>query len=112
MTAKRRRSYTPEFKGRIVIEVLKEEKDINTIASEHDLNPNLVRKWRQEFIDHPERIFDENRRKNDEKQKDEVLKGEREAMLKTIGALTLERDWLQQVCLKYGSEQEPPRYRP
>ena len=110
--AKQRRVFTPEFKGRIVVEALKEERDINAIASEHDLNPNLVRKWRQEFLDHPERVFEEGRRQRDERQKEEALREEKDAMLKTIGALTLERDWLQQVCLKHGGGHEPPRYRP
>lgn len=110
--ATKRRKFTPEFKGRIVVEVLKEEKDVNTIAAEHDLNPNLVRKWRQEFIDHPERVFDEGRRKADEEKEKELLRDERDEMLKTIGTLTLEKEWLQQKCLKYGSGEEPPRYRP
>ena len=110
--ATKRRKFTPEFKGKIVVEALKEEKDINTIAAEHDLNPNLIRKWRQEFLDHPERVFDGARKKEDEEKERELLKDQREEMLKTIGTLTLERDWLQQVCLKNGSGQEPPRYRP
>lgn len=108
----KRRSFTPEFKGKIVVEALREEKDINTIASEHDLNPNLVRKWRQEFLDHPERVFDEGRRAKKEEEKRQGLRDQREEMLKTIGALTLERDYLQQVCRKIGSGQEPPEYRP
>lgn len=107
----KRRSFSPEFKGKIVIEVLKEERDINAIASEHDLNPNHIRKWRQEFLDHPERIFDESRREKDIQQKDDELRDQREEMLKTIGTLTLERDYLQQVCKKLGSRQEPPHYR-
>jgi transposase-like protein len=109
--AKKRRQFSPEFKGRIVVEVLKEEKDINTIATEHDLNPNLIRKWRQEFLDHPERVFDEDRRKKDSKLKETEIRDQREEMLKTIGALTLERDYLQQVCLKLGEGQQPPTYR-
>lgn len=109
--AKKRRRYSPEFKGRIVVEVLKEERDINAISSEHDLSPNMVRRWRQEFLDHPERVFDEGRRKEDGRKAEERNRDEREEMLKTIGALTLERDYLQQVCLKFGSGDEPPRYR-
>jgi len=109
--AKKRRKFTAEFKGKIVIEVLKETKDINTIASEHDLNPNLIRKWRQELLDHPERIFNEDIRVKNEKAKEQETRDQREEMLKTIGTLTLERDYLQQVCLKLGEEQKPPRYR-
>ncbi len=38
-----RNVYTPEFKARIVIEVLEGARQLEAIAAEHQLNPNMVR---------------------------------------------------------------------
>ena len=100
--ASERKRYSPEFKARVVIEALKEEKSVNEIAADNDLNPNLVFKWRKQFLDHPERVFDETRRRRDEKAKEEAFGRERDEMLKTIGSLTLERDWLRRSCERFG----------
>ena len=100
--ASERKQYSPEFKARVVIEALKEERGVNEIAADNGLNPNLVFKWRKQFLDHPERVFDETRRQRDEKAKEEAFGRERDEMLKTIGSLTLERDWLRRSCEKFG----------
>ena len=36
-----RRNFTAQFKAKLVLEVLKGEKDINTIATENNIQPNL-----------------------------------------------------------------------
>jgi len=42
-------SYTPDFKAQIVLEVLREEKELNAIASEHNFIPNMVWKWKRSY---------------------------------------------------------------
>jgi len=43
-----RKQYSAAFKAQIVLEALKEIKTVAQIASEHQLHPNLVTKWKQE----------------------------------------------------------------
>ena len=38
-----RSNFSAKFKASLVLEVLKGEKDINTIATENDIQPNLLR---------------------------------------------------------------------
>ena len=45
-----RRNFTAQFKAKLVLEVLKGEKDINTIATENNIQPNLLRNWKKEFL--------------------------------------------------------------
>lgn len=42
MKAKSRRQFTAEFKVKVVLEVLRQEKTLNQIASDYDLHPQLV----------------------------------------------------------------------
>ena len=41
-----RKHYTPAFKAQIVQEVLKENKTISSIASEHGIHPNQISAWK------------------------------------------------------------------
>lgn len=90
-----RKSYTPEYKAKLVIQVLRGEKELNEIAAEQDINPNMLRRWQTEFLANASRAFDETRQAKEARRKEEALKREQAQMLKTIGQLTLERDFLQ-----------------
>ena len=117
----RRSNYTAKFKTKIVLEVLKEEKELGVIAAENNLNPNMVRKWRKEFLENAESVFEnptqiekdfaqlyigQNRKLLEEAPNMdmdmEYLKKKQDKMLKTIGQLTLERDFLQDCFRKSG----------
>ena len=88
--------YSPQFKAKIVLEVLREEKELGTIAYENGLSPNMLRNWRREFLDKASMVFERPKAGEKEaKRREESLKKETDQMLKTIGQLTLERDFLQ-----------------
>ena len=92
----RRSNYTAKFKTKIVLEVLREEKELGVIAAENNLNPNMVRKWRKEFLENAESVFENpTHLEKDFQRKEDDLKKQQDKMLKTIGQLTLERDFLQ-----------------
>ena len=42
---RKRRSFTPEFKTQVVLELLREEKELNQLATEHDIAPNMLCAW-------------------------------------------------------------------
>ena len=46
-----RRNFSAKFKSELVIELLKGEKDLNTIATENNIQPNLLHNWKKEFLD-------------------------------------------------------------
>jgi len=91
-----RGKYTPEFKARIVLEVLQGERELGTIAAENSQNPNMVRNWKSEFLENAPSIFEEHGKSEREaKRKEAAAAKERDKMLKTIGQLTVERNFLQ-----------------
>ena len=53
----RKSTYSAEFKSKIVLEVLQGNKEINAIAAENNLNPNMIRNWRKEFLENASRVF-------------------------------------------------------
>ncbi len=40
----------PEEKARIVLEILKEEKSVSQLASEHGIHTNVLNRWKKEAV--------------------------------------------------------------
>ncbi|MGI6751579.1 MAG: transposase [Anaerovoracaceae bacterium] len=53
----KRRTFSPEFKSKLVLEVLREERPLGEIANEHDISPNQLRNWKVEFLKNAPRAF-------------------------------------------------------
>ena len=101
------RLYTPQYKTKIVLEVLQGEKELGEIAAENNLNPNMVRNWKKEFLENASAAFEDPRKAEKEaKKKEDAQRKETARMLKTIGQLTLERDFLCD-CFRLSGEPLP-----
>ena len=99
--------YTAQFKTDIVLEVLQGEKELGEIAANYNLNPNMVRNWKREFLDNASSVFEDPRKEAREaKKKENAQRKETPRMLKTIGQLTLERDFLQD-CFRLSGRAVP-----
>lgn len=61
---KKRRVFSAQFKSDLVIELLKGEKELNVIATENNIQPNLLRRWKEEFLQNASMIFDDHRESN------------------------------------------------
>lgn len=91
--SRQRRSFSAKFKSDLVIELLKGEKDINTLAVENNIQPNLLRNWKKEFLDKASVVFDDKREGN---LKEKLVEERREKAeyAKKVGQLTMQVDWL------------------
>ena len=88
-----RRHFTSKFKSDLVIELLKGEKDLNTLAADNKLQPNLLRNWKKEFLDKASIVFDDKREDN-LKEKLASERREKAQYAKKVGQLTMQVDWL------------------
>ena len=43
----RRKKYSAEFKAKVALEAIREEKTINEIASHYGIHPQMVRAWKR-----------------------------------------------------------------
>jgi transposase-like protein len=89
-----KRKFTAEYKTRLVLELLREEKELGEIAQENQINPNQLRAWRAAFLEKAPTLFGESKAAKEAAERDREAEVEKAAMLKTIGQLTLERDFL------------------
>lgn len=91
--SRQRRNFSAEFKSDLVIELLKGEKDLNTLATENNIQPNLLRKWKKEFLNNASAAFDGKREENLKDKLAEERK-EKSEYAKKVGQLTMQVDWL------------------
>jgi len=68
--------YTAEFKASVAIEAIKEQRSINEIASEYGIHPEMVRRWKREFLQNSYKVFSKNadKEKRLEKKIDELYR--------------------------------------
>ena len=91
-----RRKYSAKFKSDLVIELLKGEKDLNTLATENGIAPNLLRNWKKEFLDNASLAFEDTSQATLKEKLAEERK-EKEQYAKKVGQLTMQVDWLKNI---------------
>ncbi len=84
-----RRKFTAKFKTKVVLSALKEQKTLSELGQQYNLGPTQISKWKKEFMTGAESIF-----RSKQKPGKEEHYGDRETLLKTIGELKVENDFL------------------
>ena len=68
----RKTTYSAEFKSKVVLDVLQGNKEINEIATEYGIHPNLVRSWKKDFVNNAQRVFDESKREKEIRRRESI----------------------------------------
>lgn len=87
-----RRSFTPNDKAKLVLEAFQGEQTINEIASEHNIHPNMLSRWKRTAETNLSSLFEDNsakERKARKEKEDEIAE-----LYKIIGELTTQNEWL------------------
>lgn len=88
-----RNSYSPEFKAKVVREVLREDKTLSQVAAEHGIHPNLLGQWRDQALAGMASLF--SRTKETEwAAKEAVHEQEKQELYAEIGRLTTQLNWV------------------
>ena len=98
--SRKRRNFSAKFKSDLVIELLKGEKDLNTLATENNIQPNLLRNWKREFLNNASAVFDDKREENLKEKLVEERK-EKAEYAKKVGQLTMQVDWIKKNLKKF-----------
>ena len=87
-----RRKFTSKFKTKVVIESLKERHSLSSLAQKHELHVQQISKWKREFLDGASSIFEGSHKSPKTKEREE-----KDRLLKAIGQLKMENDFLKEV---------------
>ena len=93
-----RRRFTPEFKAQVVLEVISGIKTAAEAGREYKLNPQVLSRWKSEFLENAAKIFED----------DEQLSEERARLVeleRMVGRLTMELEAAKKASSIFTSQQ-------
>ena len=85
----KRRKFTSKFKTKVVLEALSERSTVQELARKHELHPNQISKWKSEFMEKADQIFDGRSAKGEDDHHQDV-----EKLYRLIGQQKVEIDFL------------------
>jgi len=87
---KKRKKYSAEYRAKVALDAVREQETVAAIARKYKVHANLVYKWKRQLLENLPKVFDAEAGSSGDA-------AEREAdLLKKIGELTVERDFLSQ----------------
>lgn len=89
-----KRQFTPEFKAKIVLEILREEKSISEIGNREEIAVSQLHGWKKEFLENSARVFSQTKIEREAKLNTRELADREQALMAKVGQLTIENDWL------------------
>ena len=83
----KRRKFTPEFKARVVLEMLVEGKSLAQTSREYKIKDSVLSRWKAEFLERSPRLFEQG-----------VARDERiEELERMVGRLAMELEMAKKV---------------
>jgi transposase len=62
------RTYTPEFKVRVVLEIITSKKSLSQASREYGIKDSVLSRWRQEFLERAPQVFEQPRAEGNQAQ--------------------------------------------
>ena len=86
-----RKNYDAAFKGKLALELVKELRTLNEIATEYGVHPSVIAKWKKQLLEGIPLLFSQEIQENKKaKEYEELI-----AMLyQKIGQLEVELEWI------------------
>jgi putative transposase len=93
--SRKRTNYSAEFKSQLVLEILKNEKTLQEIASANNITPKNLQNWKKTFLDNAEIAMEPSKAVKDYKEDLLAAQEQNEMLTKMVGKMTVEKEWLE-----------------
>jgi len=92
---RKRRKFFGAFKAKVAIEALKERETLAELSKRFEVHPNMISKWKQEFLERSADVFDKKTKETD-------VEADLDKLYAKIGQLEIENDFLKKNLKKIG----------
>jgi transposase-like protein len=88
---RQRRRFDDEFKAKVALEALKEEKTLQELAEEYEIHPNQISSWKKQLLQNVGSVFEKKNQKDKEL---EAANRKEQELFKQLGEAKYENEWL------------------
>jgi len=92
---KSRRKFSGAFKAKVALEALRERETLSELSKRYEVHPNIISKWKREFLDKAPEVFEQSSNKDEPVDLDKLYA--------KIGELEIEKDFLKKKFKEIGS---------
>lgn len=93
--AKIRKTHSNDFKSKVAIDAIKQQKTLNELTAEYAVHASQIHAWKKQALESISSAF--SKKKEVEVQDQQVLIDE---LYRQLGQVVAERDWLKKKCLR------------
>jgi len=93
--SRKRTVYSAGYKSKLVLDVLKNEKTLQEIASENNITPKNLQNWKKIFLENVEIAMEPSKAVKDYKEDLLAAQEQNEMLTKIVGKMTVEKEWLE-----------------
>jgi len=65
----KKRTYTPELKAQVVLEILSQQKSLAQASREHGIRASVISRWKQEFVERSPQVFERGQDRDERDQR-------------------------------------------
>jgi len=91
----KRKTYSADFKAKLVLQVLESEKTLNEIASQYEILPKNLQNWKKHFLENMSLAFDKSTVVKEYKNEIETLQKDKDLIAKKLGETIVEKEFLE-----------------
>ena len=91
--SRKKKTYSAEFKTKVVLELLSSELTVGQIASKYEIAAKSLTDWKKQFLSNASLAFDLTNATKSYKDKIDSLQVENDELAKKLGKTNIERDW-------------------
>ena len=97
MTKQSRRKFSAEFKAKVALEAIKNEKTLAELGHQYEVNPVTISKWKTAFLEKMSVIFEDGTNKKSQESSPDL-----DQLYSQIGQLKVENDFLKKSARRLG----------
>ena len=102
----KRKTYSADFKAKLVLEVLEGERTVNEIASAYGIIPKNLINWKKQFLENMSLAFDKSAVVKEYKEEIETLQQDKDRIAKKLGETIVEKEFLEGKLVSLVSSKE------
>jgi len=88
--SRKRRNHSAEFKAKVALAALREDRTLAELAQQYDLHPNQIQSWKRQLLESAGEVFGRGDRRKAKSEAERIA-----ALQAKVGQLTMENDFLE-----------------